>query len=218
MLADIVKCNILPKLLNICLNINIIMAFKTLTIKESVYKKLLLMKKENESFSDLFERLSNTNLKVLRKMFVYGGWVSITNIISPLLVYVDRFLIGSLISMASVAFYTVPYEVIVRLRILPGAIMKTIFPEFSASSVYSETERVEILFVRSVKYILIIVGSLVVLLFVYAPSILQLWMGAEFVENSLDVFRILAIGVFVNYLHNHVNIWHYMAKHNIGCL
>lgn len=44
------------------------MGFKTLTIKESVYKKLLLMKKENESFSDLFERLSDTNLKALRKM------------------------------------------------------------------------------------------------------------------------------------------------------
>lgn len=44
------------------------MGFKTLTIKESVYKKLLLMKKETESFSDLFERLSNTNLKALRKM------------------------------------------------------------------------------------------------------------------------------------------------------
>ena len=62
------KCNILPKILNICLNINIIMGFKTLTIKESVYRKLLLMKKENESFSDLFERMSNANLKVLRKM------------------------------------------------------------------------------------------------------------------------------------------------------
>ena len=44
------------------------MGFKTLTIKESVYKKLLLMKKDSESFSDLFERLSNTNLKALRKM------------------------------------------------------------------------------------------------------------------------------------------------------
>ena len=45
-----------------------IMAFKTLTIKESVYKKLLLMKRKDESFSDLFERLSNSNLEVLKKM------------------------------------------------------------------------------------------------------------------------------------------------------
>jgi len=136
--------------------------------------------------------------KKLKKMLSYGGWVSITNILSPLLVYLDRFFIGSLISMTSVAFYTVPYEVLVRLRIFPSAIMKTVFPEFSALSAYSGSERLEMLFVRSVKYILIIVGPLVVLLFTYAPSILQIWMGAEFVKNSLDVFRILAIGVFVN--------------------
>ena len=61
-------CNYIPKILNICLNINIIMGFKTLTIKESVYKKLLLMKKKDESFSDLFERLSNKNIKALKKM------------------------------------------------------------------------------------------------------------------------------------------------------
>ena len=44
------------------------MGFKTLTIKESVYKKLLLMKRKDESFSELFERLSNSNLEVLKKM------------------------------------------------------------------------------------------------------------------------------------------------------
>jgi len=62
------KCNYLPKILNICLNINTNMGFKTLTIKESVYKKLLLMKEKNESFSDLFERLSNSNIEVLKKL------------------------------------------------------------------------------------------------------------------------------------------------------
>ena len=44
------------------------MGFKTLTIKESVYNKLLLMKKKDESFSDLFNRLSTTNVQVLRNL------------------------------------------------------------------------------------------------------------------------------------------------------
>lgn len=44
------------------------MGFKTLTIKESVYKKLLIIKKENESFSDLFERMSDSNLEILKKL------------------------------------------------------------------------------------------------------------------------------------------------------
>ena len=44
------------------------MNFKTLTIKKSVYEKLLGMKKQNESFSDLFERLSNKNIETIKKL------------------------------------------------------------------------------------------------------------------------------------------------------
>lgn len=44
------------------------MNFKTLTIKVTVYEKLLAMKRENESFSDLFERLSKNNIATLQKL------------------------------------------------------------------------------------------------------------------------------------------------------
>ena len=44
------------------------MGFKTITIKESIYKKLLLMKRNDESFSDLFDRLSDSNMHMLEKM------------------------------------------------------------------------------------------------------------------------------------------------------
>ena len=56
------------KILNICLNICLIMSFKTLTIKKSAYEKLLAIKRENESFSELFERLSNNNIAALKKL------------------------------------------------------------------------------------------------------------------------------------------------------
>ena len=36
----------------------------------------------------------------------FGGWMTISNIIGPLMVYFDRFLIGALVSMAAVAYYT----------------------------------------------------------------------------------------------------------------
>jgi len=51
-----------------CLNINITMSFKTITIKKNVYEKLLTLKKKDESFSALFERLSNKNIDALRKL------------------------------------------------------------------------------------------------------------------------------------------------------
>jgi predicted CopG family antitoxin len=50
------------------LNVCLIMSFKTLTIKTSVYQKLLAIKLDNESFSDLFERLSKNNIATLQKL------------------------------------------------------------------------------------------------------------------------------------------------------
>jgi predicted CopG family antitoxin len=44
-------------------------SFKTITVKERVYNKLLAMKRKNESFSDLFERLSQrSNLEIMHDL------------------------------------------------------------------------------------------------------------------------------------------------------
>lgn len=44
------------------------MTFKTVTIKESVYNKLILVKHKDESFSDLLERLSKSKITTLKKL------------------------------------------------------------------------------------------------------------------------------------------------------
>jgi len=44
------------------------MSFKTITVKSRVYDQLLAMKRKNESFSDLFERLSKNNIEILQNL------------------------------------------------------------------------------------------------------------------------------------------------------
>jgi len=44
------------------------MSFKTITIKSRVYEQLLAMKRKNESFSDLFERLGKNNIELLQNL------------------------------------------------------------------------------------------------------------------------------------------------------
>lgn len=51
---------------------NICMPFKTITIKDYVYKELLKAKRESESFSSLFERLVKRGRPDIYKYF--GGW------------------------------------------------------------------------------------------------------------------------------------------------
>lgn len=54
-----------------CLRYNAFIMVKTLTIKESVFNKLISQKREDESFSDLFERLMDnqiSGIELLRKL------------------------------------------------------------------------------------------------------------------------------------------------------
>src|SRR5262249_53350680 len=41
----------------------------------------------------------------------FGGWLTVTNIISPLIVSMDRFLIGSQLTITDVTYYATPHEI-----------------------------------------------------------------------------------------------------------
>jgi O-antigen/teichoic acid export membrane protein len=132
------------------------------------------------------------------RLFAFGGWVMITSIVGPFLVYLDRFLIGSLLTMAAVAYYTAPYEMVTRLWIVSTSLSMTLFPAFSAMEGVRDRERLSIFFARSIKYIFLISGTIVVLIIVYAEQILQLWLGSDFAAESTLTMQVLATGVLIN--------------------
>ncbi len=134
----------------------------------------------------------------LKKMMIYGGWVTVSGIISPLLVYMDRIFIGAFLSMSDVSFYSAPFEAIYRLRIISIALMTTFFPEFSALG--SQNNRTAILMSRSIKIILISTGVASILLFFFSRDILSLWLGKSFMHQSTTIFRIFSIGIAINAL------------------
>lgn len=138
--------------------------------------------------------------KLLRPLLSYGGWVTVSSVVGPVLVYADRFLIGALISMTAVAYYTAPYEVVIRLWILPISLTATLFPAFSALGGAGDQAQIKKVAVRSLKYLLLMVGPTVFALVFFAREILHLWLGGEFAQQSTLVFQILAVGVLVNSL------------------
>ncbi|MBS7626983.1 antitoxin [Candidatus Bathyarchaeota archaeon] len=52
------------------------MGFKTLTIKEEVYNELLKIKRDNESFSELFERMVKREKSDILKFAGAWSWMS----------------------------------------------------------------------------------------------------------------------------------------------
>jgi O-antigen/teichoic acid export membrane protein len=87
-----------------------------------------------------------------------------------------------------------------RLSIFPGSLVLTLFPAFSSLDARGATERMESLYARSVKFLLLILGPIVAVLIVLARDILRLWLGADFSTNSTLVLQILAVGILLNSL------------------
>jgi O-antigen/teichoic acid export membrane protein len=74
-----------------------------------------------------------------------------------------------------------------------------VFPAFSASLI-GHHERASLLYDRSVKYVLVALFPMVLVVILFAPEILNLWLGADFAAHSSIVLQWLAIGVFINSL------------------
>ena len=135
----------------------------------------------------------------MRPLLSFGSWMTVTNIIGPLMVSLDRFLIGAMISITAVAYYATPYEIVTRLTIVPSALVGVLFPAFSASLV-QDRSRTTMLFWRGVNYIFLALFPLTLLIVTWAHEGLNIWLGAEFAKNSAFVLQWLCIGVFINSL------------------
>jgi O-antigen/teichoic acid export membrane protein len=120
-------------------------------------------------------------------------------VVSPVLVTLDRFLIGALLSMSAVAYYATPYEVVTKFQFVPGALVGVMFPAFSASFV-RDRKRTAFLYSRCVKYLFLMLFPAVLVTVALAENGLKLWLGPEFAQHSFRVLQWLAIGVFVNCL------------------
>jgi len=134
----------------------------------------------------------------LPKLLRFGSWVTVSQLVSPVLVYLDRVLIASFVSLAAVTLYTVQYEAMTRLRIIPSSLVGTLYPAFSERGRESQRVQLQRLYEGSVRYLLILLVPGVLFLVVLGPDLLTLWMGHSFAQQSSTVLQILAVGLLPN--------------------
>src|SRR6185436_20174082 len=134
---------------------------------------------------------------VIVRMLRQGGWITVSNIISPLMLYLDRFLIGALVSMAAVAYYATPYDMLMKLLVIPAALLGVLFPAFAATF-DRDRAATAILLERAVRLMLVAMFPFVIVLVTFAHEGLTLWLGGDFARFSASVVQWLAAGVFIN--------------------
>jgi O-antigen/teichoic acid export membrane protein len=126
-----------------------------------------------------------------------GGWMTVSNLVSPLMASFDSFVIGALISISQIQYYSVPAEAVNKGLLVPSSLAVVLFPVFS--SLYAmDRRRAERLYTRSIAYLAVYLAPFTLACVVFARFGLTLWLGPEFAERSYRVAQVIAVGVFMN--------------------
>jgi O-antigen/teichoic acid export membrane protein len=138
----------------------------------------------------------STSRAIAVPLLRFGGWTTVSNVVSPLMVQLDRFLIGALLAMTAVAYYVTPYEMVIKLLVIPQALLGVLFPAIAASYLRDRSLAAS-LFERGTRVVALTVFPIVLAIVVFAHEGLGLWLGGAFATHSAPVLQWLAIGVFV---------------------
>jgi len=133
---------------------------------------------------------------MVRPLLTFGGWMTVSNITLPLMIHIDRFIIGAVRTISEVAYYANPAEIVVKMLILPRAWVSALFPPLTMQLARKSSEA-DALFGRAVKLLLLVLYPAVLILFTIAPEFLHVWLGPEFAGNGSEILRILTAGIFV---------------------
>lgn len=139
------------------------------------------------------------SVPLLSRVLSLGGWMTVTNIVSPLMANMDRFFIGALISASAVAYYATSQEVVNRTAFLPVAISTALFPSFAGAKSSDGHFNIE-LFGRALDYVFLLSFPLALLMAGLAHDGFSIWLGEEFARAATLTFQILAFGMFLNSL------------------
>lgn len=144
-------------------------------------------------------RFNVTKPDSAKNLINFSVWMTLSNIVSPLMAVADRFFISHFNGSASVAYYSVPFDLIFRLLVLPAAITTTLFPIFSKELKEKENQ-VKSKYIKCQLIILCVMLPVCLVMSIFSHWGLTLWMGADFADNSYQIASIIAIGVLFNSL------------------
>jgi O-antigen/teichoic acid export membrane protein len=129
-----------------------------------------------------------------RELLKFGGWATVSSLISPIMVMADRFIVGAVLGAKAVTNYAVPYQLAERTTILPTALASSLFPRFAKDSAQDGLQMA----IVSLRLLVVAMTPLMVLAILLAHPFLSVWISKEFADRSSLVLQIMLAGFWIN--------------------
>lgn len=132
--------------------------------------------------------------RTAKRLLGYGGWVTVSGLVSPVLQSVDQLVIGSILGVAAITYYAVPMNLVIRSQLFAVALSRSLFPRMS------RLDRAEGIAISEQSFVALAYGYAAICApcLLLAGPFLGLWIGPAFAETGGPVARILFIGAWIN--------------------
>jgi O-antigen/teichoic acid export membrane protein len=132
---------------------------------------------------------------VARSLLGYGGWVTVTAIVGPMMVIMDRFAIGALFGAKAVSHYTIPFQLAEGTTVLSTALNSALFPRLSAST---QSPALDELSSMSMRLLAVLMTPLIGAAILWLEPFLTWWISAEMAANATLSGQLLFLGFWIN--------------------
>ncbi len=135
---------------------------------------------------------------LLIPMFKFGGCVTISGTVSPILMNIEKMFLTMLRPISNLTYYSIPFSIMNALSMIPSAVAGVLFPAFSYFGSSQDKQINKELHYRGSLCIFFSYFFPVVFFIIFSRPFLTLWIGEGFAEQSSNILIILVIAGLIN--------------------
>lgn len=120
-------------------------------------------------------------------LFDFSRWIVVINSAALVIAHLDRLLIYWVLSSAALAWYNTPFDVVLKVTIIPMAFAGVLFPAI-AHATGNDPSRARYIYNGYRNVTLMVVFPICAGLGMFAPELLQMWLGLSMDPDRVAVF------------------------------
>lgn len=137
--------------------------------------------------------------EMFKKLFGFGYKVQVTKIASLLHLHLDKILIAYFLNIGFVAYYAIAQGLTSRISEIPSMLISAIMPAASELDAKSEKGKLQELYFRSMKYLILVGIPTFIVVFTFAHPFIYIWLGAGYDRTAITL-QLLLVASFINLL------------------
>ncbi|MFL6676675.1 MAG: oligosaccharide flippase family protein [Massilia sp.] len=138
--------------------------------------------------------------EIRRSLLGFSAYSFLSRFASLSYAYADKLIIGALVGVTGLAYFTVASTLANRILGLTYRLSGVFFPAASALAAAGDLARLDRIYLKATRYVVYLNGAILVLVAVFAHPILRYWMNPEFADHGAVVLAVMALSQFIDSL------------------